>query len=459
MKFVNNPALVCSLFRCWTRTDAIASWMASWLSTVVGTAIGQGFTDWKPVFDWSIEQQIRLNSEPGWRQWPTPYYWFADKAAKVDDFSTLPRDTARDITTCKSWAEAWAYYKSGGNGQSDLSGHTLDDTGWDGTTLMGPVTGYSTAPGYAFHNRAALATAVSNGVPGAQACYDNYHSQLKALMVNYYHEPAQARFAIDPSNNFGGLWWKAPAGSEAGWGINFAHQGDVIFATWFTYDVTGSPWWLSLTAYKTATGIYTGTLYETNGPPFNAVPFDPASVTGTAVGAGTLIFSDANNGTFAYVVNGFAQTKPITREVFASPVPACAFGILDDLALATNFQDLWWNSPAGSESGWGMNLTHQGDTIVGTWFTYDLDGSPLWLTVGAPKSAPQTYSGTLYRTSGPPFSAVPFDPAQVVGTPVGTATFTFSDGNHATFSYVADNVAQTKQITRQVFRAPGTVCS
>ncbi len=32
-----------------------------------------------------------------------------------------------------------------------------------------------------------------------------------------------------------------PAGSESGWGINFAHQGDIIFATWFTYDADGKP--------------------------------------------------------------------------------------------------------------------------------------------------------------------------------------------------------------------------
>jgi serine protease len=42
----------------------------------------------------------------------------------------------------------------------------------------------------------------------------------------------------------GGLWWAAPAGSESGWGINFANQGNVIFATWFTYDATGKAWWL-----------------------------------------------------------------------------------------------------------------------------------------------------------------------------------------------------------------------
>ena len=52
--------------------------------------------------------------------------------------------------------------------------------------------------------------------------------------------------------NYQGLFWNAPAGSESGWGINFAHQGDVIFATWFTYDATGKALWLSMTANKTA---------------------------------------------------------------------------------------------------------------------------------------------------------------------------------------------------------------
>jgi len=53
---------------------------------------------------------------------------------------------------------------------------------------------------------------------------------------------------------------------------------------------------------------------------------------------------------------------------------------------------------------------------------------------------------------------VPFEPANVVRTDVGTATFTFTDGNHATFAYTVGDVAQAKAITREVFVAPGTVC-
>ena len=258
--------------------------------------------------------------------------------------------------------------------------------------------------------------------------------------------------------NFGGLWWNAPAGSESGWGINFAHQGEVIFATWFTYDLTGKPWWLSMTATPVGGNTYTGTFYETRGPAFNAIPFDRAAVTRRAVGTGTLTFSDGDSGSFAYAVNGVTQTKIITREKFASPVPVCTFGAASALASATNYQDIWWNAPGGSEGGWGVNLTHQGNIIFATWFTYDLDGTPLWLSATLNRATGPAYVGTLVWTTGPAFSATPFDPGKVSRTAVGTAALVFTDGNSGTFSYNVHGIAQSKPITRQVFRTPGTLC-
>jgi hypothetical protein len=212
-----------------------------------------------------------------------------------------------------------------------------------------------------------------------------------------------------------------------------------------------------MTATQTAEHVFAGTLYQTRGPAFSASPFSPAAVTAKAVGTGTLTFSDVNNGSFAYAVNGIAQTKAITRQAFG-PLPTCTFGAQPNLALATNYQDLWWGAPAGSESGWGVNFTHQGDTIFATWFTYDSDGAPLWLSATVDKTAPGVYSGTLYRTTGPAFSAVPFLPASIGLTAVGPLTLTFANGNSATYAYTVNGVTQTKSIVRQVFRAPGTVC-
>ena len=284
-----------------------------------------------------------------------------------------------------------------------------------------------------------------------------YRIPLEATGVGAGSQPSLAP-------NYEGLWWNAPGGSESGWGINFAHQGDVIFATWFTYDATGKAWWLTMTANKSAEGVYSGTLYKTTGAPFSA--FVPPA-TPTAVGTGTLTFDSAMTGTFAYAVNDGAnvatQTKSIALQTFG-PVPTCVWGSQPNLALATNYQDLWWAAPAESESGWGMNLTHQGTTIFATWFTYDANRNPLWLSGTLSQTGEKTYSGALLRSGGQAFNEVPFDPNKITRTQVGTAALTFTDGNTGAFTYNVDlgdgvnKAAQSKAIERQVFRAPGTVC-
>jgi hypothetical protein len=242
----------------------------------------------------------------------------------------------------------------------------------------------------------------------------------------------------------------------------------VIFATWFTYDLTGNGWWLAMIATNTGGNAFTGDLLEATGPAFDAVPFPPQGspggiVTSPPVGTGTLTFTDVNSGTFSYTIKGISQTKAITRQAFG-PLPTCIFSASNNLATAANYQDLWFAAPANSESGWGINFSHQGDKIFATWFTFAHDHTPMWLVATADKTAPGIYTGTLFRTTGgPPFNAVAFPPVNSMGgaifIPVGTATFTFSDGNNANFAYTVDGVSQTKAITRQVFSASGgTVC-
>ena len=142
-------------------------------------------------------------------------------------------------------------------------------------------------------------------------------------------------------------------------------------------------------------------------------------------------------------------------------MPTCTFGGQSNLALATNYQGNWWSAGAG-ESGWGLYLAHQGDNLFAGWFTYDSDGTPLWLSATATKTGNGVYSGTLYRTNGPAYNSMPFDPQRVSRTPVGTMTLTFANGNSARFDYTVavggTTVSQSKALSRFVFRTPGTVC-
>ena len=253
---------------------------------------------------------------------------------------------------------------------------------------------------------------------------------------------------------YDGLWWRSPGEVESGWGLNLTHQGEIVFATWFTYDLDGSGMWLVMTrGERIGDAKFEGLLYRTTGPAFSQ-PFNSALFKATEVGTATLDFTDANNGVFTYRVNNVTQSKPITRQVFGA-LPVCDTG--SSPGLVANYQGLWWNAPENSESGWGINLIHQSDTLFATWFTYDANGKGLWLamTNGARTGdvAP-TYRGALYRTRGPAFDANPWLPSQVSLTAVGTASFSFVDANSAQFDFVAEGSAQRKQLVRQIFASP-----
>ncbi len=259
--------------------------------------------------------------------------------------------------------------------------------------------------------------------------------------------------------NYQGLWWNSPPESESGWGINLTHQGDAIFATWFTYDAAAaSAGGSSMTANKTAEGTYGGTLIETAGPAFSADPVRSCQ-------------GDPNRGRRRHADlprcrqwhapatrSRVCRRRSSSRGWSSAPCRPAPTAAQPDFAAATNYQDLWWVAN-GAESGWGVNLAHQGDDIFATWFTYDKNGAPLWLSATAARIAPNVYRGELNRTTGPAFNAVPFDPANVTRTVVGTATLTFANGNAATFAYTMDGVSQTKTITRLLFVPPaGTLC-
>ena len=264
--------------------------------------------------------------------------------------------------------------------------------------------------------------------------------------------PAPAPPVAPAEFNVQGLWWQP---SESGWGVNLTHQGNLLFGTWFTYDAQGNGTWLVMSrGERFAPNAYAGVLYRTRGPSFDAASFDASSVTREAVGLGAFLFSDADHGVFVASINGNYVSKAVTRQVYAQPVPACRPAAT---ASTDNFQDLWW---LPSESGWGLNLAHQGGILFATLFTYGQDRNALWL-VGSSlaRVGERVYSGELYRTTGPAFDAQPFDPSRVSRIAVGTMTVSFADGANGTLTYSVNGATQSKPITRYVFGAPATACT
>jgi hypothetical protein len=213
MRFVNSPARTHKLFKAWTRLNFEETWMSAWLSTVVGLGVEQGARDWLPVFNWSIDKQIQMtNGTSGWpRQWPIPYIstpW-TDTPAVIGGFDYEPYlDTTPDSHTHASWAAYWAYYKAGSQGYSDDGGGgntiSLDDSKWDGHTLMAQYLSFTTPhvyETYHLHLRSALSQAVRQGAVGAQGCYDFLQREMTSAFTNWGGNgprAGQCRFSIDP---------------------------------------------------------------------------------------------------------------------------------------------------------------------------------------------------------------------------------------------------------------------
>ena len=318
---------------------------------------------------------------------------------------------------------------------------------------------------------------VTNGGSNTVSVIDAATNTVAAV-IPVGRSPASHGNFIGPAKIFPGeqtyqgLWWKP---SESGWGVSIAHQGDTLFAIWFTYDRDGSPLWLVMSnGARTGPATYSGTLYRTAGPWFATNPWPPAHVTATAVGSATLSFADSDNGTFTYTYRDVTQSKEITRQIFSSPVPKCTAEGTDGVRPPI-FQDLWWGYPAGSQPGWGVSIAHQGDTLFATWFTYDASGKGQWLVMSNGVRTPvyagggilfdddftDTYwEGLLYRMSGPAFDADPWDPAKVTRTVAGAAGFYFNPpgSNSGAFRYQLDSLIDGRAIARQVFSAPATVC-
>jgi len=243
--------------------------------------------------------------------------------------------------------------------------------------------------------------------------------------------------AANLPGSISGLWWNE---NESGWGLHLTQRGSNKFAAWYTYDGAGKPkWYVSTCAGASGTtGTCSGTLYEVTGPNFFGGSFDPSLV--NAVNAGTLSvnFQTATNASMTYTgVAGLTRTVALTRQPLGAGTAQ----------PAGDYTDIWWGG--ASQSGWGMAMAQQFGVTFIAWYAYDAHGKPTWLVATCAMNG-SSCSGTLYRTTGPPFGPT-FNAALVQATSAGTVVVSFIDANNAVISYTVDGVSATKVVTRQVF--------
>jgi hypothetical protein len=192
--------------------------------------------------------------------------------------------------------------------------------------------------------------------------------------------------------------------------------------------------------------------------PFNQINGAASTRSVNNVGNATLRFTSAAAGTFSYTVNGVSQSKNIVRQpLIQTPTTCTQQAATGSRTTSQNYQDLWY-IPA--ESGWGVNLTHQGDILFATWFTYNAAGNGQWLVASnVARQADGSYTGRLFRTTGVAFNLISGAQSSQSVTDVGSITFRFTNGEAGVMTYTLDGVSGTKNIVRQVFGSTVNTCT
>ena len=240
---------------------------------------------------------------------------------------------------------------------------------------------------------------------------------------------------VGPASPYRGLWWNP---NEDGWGMSITQHGSMIFVAAYTYDQSGQPTWYVMSSCPVLGNGCTGDLYEVTGGTLPTVAWNGSGLKVNKVGTGTLTFTNADNGAFAFTINGTAGSKAISRQVFRAGTTT----------PAVNYTDLWWND---SESGWGVALTQQFNTIFATWYAYDAAGKAIWYVASDCAVAGSGCTGDLYQVTGGSSLISTWSGAIKATAKVGTITFAFGNANDGTMTYTINGVSGSKKIARQPY--------
>jgi serine protease len=327
-------------------------------------------------------------------------------------------------------------YSLGDSGKTTPAGDAVGI--YNGTSFSAPMVSgvvslmLAVAPGLNATQVRAILTSTAKPFPAGSTCGPGI---CGAGIVN---AQGAVQAALAAAVNYTDLWWFGQAYN--GTGISIIQHNDILFATWYVYDANGRGSWLVMPggAWDASHTIFSGPMYATVGAPFNNYS-PPATLSQT--GTLSLQFKDSGNGTLSYVTTtGQNVVLPLTRQPFG---PAVTPSHLD-------YSDLWWGGTA--QDGWGLTLNQHYDTLVAIWYTYGLDGKPVFYFIpNGTWTGATTLTGVIYATTGTPFGRT-YNAAQFGIAPIGSGTFAFADAGHAAFTYTIDGIAtQTKALVRQPF--------
>jgi hypothetical protein len=212
---------------------------------------------------------------------------------------------------------AWYTYNGSGNPKWYVSTCNLPSgtTGTSGT-CSGTIYEVSGPTFFGTTFNPALVNAVANGTlqvsfqnaDNASMTYMGVSGQTRTVAIT--RQPL-ATGTTPPATNYTDIWWNP---NESGWGMAITQQFSTMFLAWYVYDGTAKPMWYVATCTLSGTTC-AGDLLRTTGPNFGPT-FNSSQVQVFTAGSVSVNFSDGNNATLTYTVNGVSANKTITRQLF-----------------------------------------------------------------------------------------------------------------------------------------------
>jgi hypothetical protein len=229
--------------------------------------------------------------------------------------------------------------------------------------------------------------------------------------------------------------WYDPARDGEGWVVEVLDDARVAL-TWFTYDESGGQRWLFGVGEIVDEGgdqrVLFAQLYAPRGARFGAA-FDPAAVEYPVAGEATLSFSDCQRGEFSHTAFGQAQSVPLQR-LSHTMAAGCAprLGRVGDALQAYAGQSGSWFDPAHDGEGFQLQWSTRDQALL-TWYSYDADGNPFWMTGVGQYEDGRIEFPMLHSTRGGRFGAA-HDPTAVERIEWGSLTLDI-DCDRGTASY------------------------
>jgi hypothetical protein len=121
-------------------------------------------------------------------------------------------------------------------------------------------------------------------------------------------------------------------------------------------------------------------------------------------------------------------------------------------ASTTNMVDQWG---VEGETGWGLSIQQQADTLFINMFVYDQAGQPTWfigaVTPGVPAASGHiTFTGDWFKVNGT-FYGSPWNQAAAAINKVGTIVFDVDSVTTANLTYSVNGVTVNKRVARELW--------